>query len=384
MSTNLKVLFALTLAHFSGDFYCSYVNPLFPLFVDKLHLTLAEVGIIAGTMRMLAFIVQPCVGYLADRYQSRVFIFSGVLFAVCFIPMSGLANGFWPLLCAVALGSIGSSMFHPSVTGMVPLYAGRRKGLSMSIFNAGGSLGFALGPMFIAWYVSRYGLEATPWTMVGGLVALLSLWRLIPKPKSEGMRDFGFIGAIKESLGPAWKTVALIWLVMFLRAVTGQAFLTFIPVLFVKEGFSVVAVGAMYSIFTVAGVFSGLVAGLAADRFGYKPVLLFIFFVSTPALWLFLHLEAVFVYAGAFLAGGFILAAMPLGVSMAQIIAPKGRSMIASLMMGFAYGLGGFITPFVGKLADQYGIRPVLFAIACVPLLTLPIIACLPPVKSGD
>ena len=97
-----------------------------------------------------------------------------------------------------------------------------------------------------------------------------------------------------------------------------------------------------------------------------------------PALWLLLQMEGNLVYAGAAIAGGFVLAPLPLGVTMAQKLAPKGRSMVASLMMGFAYGLGGAITPLVGRLADSFTIRPVLTLIACVPLLTLPVIAFFP------
>jgi FSR family fosmidomycin resistance protein-like MFS transporter len=57
--------------------------------------------------------------------------------------------------------------------------------------------------------------------------------------------------------------------------------------------------------------------------------------------------------------------------------------MVASLMMGFAYGLGGAITPIVGKLADIYSIRPVLITVACIPLLTLPLIAFLPRTRAN-
>ena len=51
---------------------------------------------------------------------------------------------------------------------------------------------------------------------------------------------------------------------------------------------------------------------------------------------------------GAALAGGFVLAPLPLGVTMAHPHS-RGRSMVASLMMGFAYGLGSHGR--IGKLA---------------------------------
>jgi len=383
MSANLKVLFALTLIHFTGDFYSAFITPLFPVFVDTLGLSLTQIGIIAGTMRLLAFIIQPTVGYLADRYQTRAFIFIGLLLTIFFIPLSGIAPNFWILLLFVALGSVGSSMFHPSVTGMVPLYAGNKAGFSMSVFNTGGTLAFGLGPLFITWYVASFGLSAMPITMIFGLLLLVYLSRVIPKPISEGMKRSSFLGALKESLGDAWKIVALIWLVMLLRAIVGQSFLTFMPVLYVQEGFSVVSAGAIYSIFTVSGTISGLLSGHISDRIGFKPVFIVSYLFMAPALWLLMQLHGGWVYFGAALAGGFVLAPLPLGVTMAQTLAPKGRSMVASLMMGFAYGLGGAITPIVGRLADFYTIRPVLTIVAFIPLLALPIIALFPRTRSN-
>lgn len=383
MSANLKILFALTLIHFTGDFYSAFISPLFPVFVDKLGLSLTQVGIIAGTIRLLAFIIQPTVGYFADRSPTRGFIFTGLALTIIFIPLSGLAPNFWVLLICVALGSVGSSMFHPSVTGMVPLYAGTKAGFSMSVFNTGGTLAFGLGPLFITWYVAFFGLTAMPVTMIFGLIALIYLLKVIPKPQSEGLNRFGFFSALKESLGSVWKIVALIWLVMFMRAIVGQSFLTFMPVLYVQEGFSVISAGAIYSLFVVSGTISGLLSGHISDRIGFKPVFLFSYLCMAPALWLLMQLHGNWVYVGAALAGSFVLAPLPLGVTMAQTLAPKGRSMVASLMMGFAYGLGGVTTPIIGKLADTYTIRPVLIVIACIPLLTLPIIALFPKTRSN-
>jgi FSR family fosmidomycin resistance protein-like MFS transporter len=384
MSNNLKILSALTLVHFTGDFYTAFINPLFPFFVEKLGLTLTQIGIIAGTMRLLAFIIQPTVGYWADRYQSRVFIFVGLSLPIIFIPLSGIASNFWMLLLCVALGSVGSSMFHPSVTGMVPLYAGTKASFSMSIFNTGGTLAFGLGPLFITWYVTIFGLTAMPVTMILGLIVLCYLLTVIPNPQTEGLNRSGFLGALKESLGNVWKIIVLIWLVMFVRAVVGQSFLTFMPILFVQKGFSVVSAGTIYAIFLVTGTLSGLLAGHMSDRVGFKPVFIFTFLFMAPALWLLLQLNGNWIYLGAALAGGFVLAPLPLGVTMAQTLAPKGRSMVASLMMGFAYGLGGIISPVVGWLADTFAIQSVLTFIAFIPLLAIPIIARFPSTRSNS
>ena len=133
--TYWKILIALSLVHFSGDFYSAFTNPLFPVFKDKMGLSLAQVGFIAGISRFLMFIVQPMSGYWADRHPSRSFILAGLLMPIVFIPLTGITTDFYGLLLCIVIGSAGSSLFHPPVTGMVPLYAGRKLGLAMSIYN---------------------------------------------------------------------------------------------------------------------------------------------------------------------------------------------------------------------------------------------------------
>jgi len=375
---NFRIIFSLTLIHFTGDLYSSFISPLFPLFVAKLGLSLTQVGVIAGTARLLAFVVQPSVGYLADRYQSRGFILGGLLLVVVCIPLSGIAPSFWVLLGCVSVGSIGSSMFHPPATGMVPLYAGANAGMSMSVFNTGGTLAFALGPIFITWYAGLFGLEWISVTMMFGLMVAAYLYFTVPPPQSEGLKEYGFVGSLREALGHAWKPIFLIWLVMMLRAIVGQSFLTFMPVLYVDRGYSLVSAGAMFSLFTLAGTFSGLLAGYLSDRIGFKAIFIVSHALMTPALMILLYLPGNWVFPGALLAGFFTLATMPLGVVMAQALAPRGRSMVASLMMGFAYGLGGAVSPVVGKLADVYSIQLVLFWIAMVPFLSVGLIALFP------
>jgi FSR family fosmidomycin resistance protein-like MFS transporter len=87
------------------------------------------------------------------------------------------------------------------------------------------------------------------------------------------------------------------------------------------------------------------------------------------------------IYPATILAGGFNMASLPLGVVMAQRIAPKGRSMVASLMMGLAFGTGGILTPIVGKLGDIFDIQSALLTLVCIPLVSLIPIYYLPEVR---
>jgi FSR family fosmidomycin resistance protein-like MFS transporter len=380
-TTDIKMIFGLTLIHFIGDFYSSFINPLLPVFVEKFSLTLAQVGLIVGINRFLAFIVQPSVGYLADRYRTRFFVLGGPLLAIVFIPLVGIAPCFLALLLVISIGSIGSAMFHPSVAGMISAYSGRNLGFSMSIFNVGGTFAFGVGPLFITYLVGSYGLKISPFTMIFGLAVMILLLKIVPSPQGEGLKDLGFIHSIKEVLGEVWKSIILLWVVMVLRAFVGVSFRSFIPVLYAQEGYSLIAVGAVVSIFTVAGAMSGLLAGHLSDRIGYKPIFYYAHGLATPSLFLLLYLPGNWVYVSAFLAGTFSMATMPLGVAMAQELAPRGKSMVSSLMMGFAFGFGGMMAPLTGKLADILSIREVLYLLAIIPLLTVVLISMLPEKK---
>jgi FSR family fosmidomycin resistance protein-like MFS transporter len=373
-----KVIIALALVHFTGDFYAAFINPLLPLLVEKLSLTLTQVGLITGISRFFAFIIQPSAGYIADHYRTRLFILGGPFLAALFIPLVGVAPSFALLLIFISAGSIGTAMFHPTSAGMVSTYAGSHLGFSMSIFNMGGTLAFGAGPLFIAYFVHAFGLEASPWTMIVGLCLLLFLYKIVPLPSGEGLGGLGFVGSIREALGKVWKAIALIWAVMVLRSFISQSFLTFLPVYYAREGYSLISIGTIIALFTVAGALSGLIAGHLSDRVGYKPVFFAAHGLATPSLFLLLLLPGRWVYVNALLSGFFILATLPLGVSMAQELAPRGKSMVSSLMMGLAFGTGGMMTPLTGMAADQFSIRPVLFFLAAGPLLTTPLIALLP------
>lgn len=381
-TTDVKAIFALTLVHFTGDFYSSFAIPLIPTFVERHGLNLWQVGVITGFIRLLAFVVQPTVGYFADRSQTRFFALGGLLLTVLFIPLAGVAPTFvWLLLC-LATGSFGSSMFHPAVTGMVPVYAGRNAGFSMSIFNTGGTLAFGLGPIFITWFVDRFGLQAMPATMAIGAAVMAYLIRVLPMPPPSGADEKRFWAVMQDMLGDVWRPVLLIWIVMVLRAATGQAYMTFITVLLSQKGFPLIAIGAVTSIFVVAGTMSGMLAGFFSDRFEFKNIFFAAHAMMVPTLLFLLYARGVWVYAAAFLAGFCVLATLPLGVVMAQELAPKGRSMVSSLMMGFAYGLGGATTPLTGRLSDSFGIETVLFYTAFVPLVTVMLICFFPRMRS--
>ena len=78
------------------------------------------------------------------------------------------------------------------------------------------------------------------------------------------------------------------------------------------------------------------------------------------------------------------MALLPMGVALAQELAPKGKSMVSSLMMGLAFGAGGMMAPLTGRLADIYSLRTILEIVAVIPMFLLGLVAFFPGKASKE
>jgi FSR family fosmidomycin resistance protein-like MFS transporter len=377
-SVNKKAIFALFLVHFIGDFFQSFIRPLLPVIANKFELSLAQVGLITGMATFMAFFIQPFFGYLADRYKTRLILLVGSFAGAICIPMVGLAPFFWIVLLLIGLGSISSAIYHPTAAGMVSVYAGRRTGFAMSLFGLGGTLGVTLGPLVCSSYVTFMGLPRLPVLTIFGALVFVILFIMIPADDGDGHPRRDFFGTLKESLGVVWKPVLLIWSIAFSRAFVEQSLMTFIPVLTAAEGYSLVSVGGIVSLFTIGGSISALVCGHLVDRIGFKPVYFFSFALASPSLLLFVNAAGRHIYPLALLAGFFLLATLFPALALAQKVVPRGRSLVSSIILGLAMGLAGLMMPLTGMIADVFGIRTVLTCIACIPLAALLLVRHLP------
>ena len=375
---NKKAIFALFLIHFIGDFFQSFIRPLLPVMANKFDLSLTQVGLITGIATFMAFLIQPIFGYLADRYKTRVVLLVGSFVGAICIPMVGVAPYFWTVLLLIGLGSISSAIYHPTAAGMVSVYAGRRTGLAMSLFGLGGTLGFTLGPIVCSAYVTLWGMHRLPILTLFGVLVFAVLFIMIPASNGSGHTRKDFFGSLKESIGDVWKPIVLIWSIACSRAFVEQALLTFIPVLTAAEGHSLVSVGSILSLFTVGGSVSALVCGHLVDRIGFKPIYYFSFALSTPSLLLFIQATGWQVYPFAFISGFLLLATLFPALALAQKVAPRGRSLVSSIVMGLALGIAGILMPLTGRMADAFGIRAVLYGIALIPLAAILLIRYLP------
>jgi FSR family fosmidomycin resistance protein-like MFS transporter len=352
-------------AHFVADAYSNLYVPLLPALISRLGLSLAAAGTMVMFYQIATSVSQIGFGPLADRWRPRILLIAGPILSVSVLCLVGLAHSPLALAACLVVGGLGGAAFHPTAAAFVNRVGGIRRGMAMAIHITGGSLGYSLGPMIFAPYVERFGLGATPWLAIPGLLVLSLFLMRMPAFAPFGHRGQGGFGQLR----PYAKPLFLLYAIVVLRTLTAMGFATFMPVLLTRRGWSVGMAGVAVSMYLFLGSVGGFLGGPLADRFGAKRVIAASLLVSAPFLALAPMLTGVWFVVILAIGGFFLQSTLPVNVIFAHQIAPVSAATVSSLMMGVAWGTGGLTVPFIGALADRIGIEPTLALLAIAPVL---------------
>jgi FSR family fosmidomycin resistance protein-like MFS transporter len=353
----------LAFAHFTSDAYSSFFSPLLPLLVTKLHLNLTLVGTLVALASVSSSFGQPLWGYISDRLHRPWFVAFGPLVAALFMSAIGLAPSFGVLVALLMLGGMGVAAFHPQAAVLAGEVSSRRA-MAMSLFVSGGTLGFAVGPMFAVSVVSAFGLGRTWLAAIPGLLVatlLLAWFRRVP----PYVRHPGAKPALRE-LRPHAVPLTLLYCCVVCRSAVSYGFMTFLPIHLHRLGFSLAAGGSVLTAYLTAGAIGGFVGGWLAERWGGRRVVVASFLGAMPLYTGFLFLPGA---AGlvSLVAGSLVLqASLPVNVVLGQELSPRHSSTISSLLMGAAWGVGAMLISPVGALADARGLDWALRVLALV------------------
>ncbi|OLD46177.1 MAG: hypothetical protein AUI83_15415 [Armatimonadetes bacterium 13_1_40CM_3_65_7] len=242
-----RLLLTATAAHFLNDFHVAFLAPLLPLVVVKFNLSLALAGLLATVLTTSAALSQPVFGIVADRLRRRIFVMLGPALTVLAMGLMGLAPTYALLLALLLVAGTGTASFHPQGASTAGEASGDRRGTGLSLFVAGGELGYSLGPLIVALVVAVRGLEATWLVALPGLGACLLLWRSIPIRRDPPRRPEGH--TLTSDLAATFGPLAVLWLVVVLRTIVISGYQTFLPLLLHQRGGSIVAGGAAVFLF---------------------------------------------------------------------------------------------------------------------------------------
>ncbi|OWJ63859.1 MFS transporter, partial [Inquilinus limosus] len=173
--TVFTILAAISFSHLLNDMMQSLLPALYPMLATDFGLDFGQVGLITFVFQLTASILQPAIGLYTDRKPQPYSLPVGMGFTLVGLIVLSVAPTFPMLLLGAALVGMGSSVFHPESSRIARLASGGRHGLAQSLFQVGGNIGSAIGPLLAAFIVLPRGQASIGWFSAAALLAILVL-----------------------------------------------------------------------------------------------------------------------------------------------------------------------------------------------------------------
>ena len=382
----LTILGALSLSHGLNDLIQSLLPAIYPLLKDAYALDFAQIGLITVAFQGTASILQPLIGLYTDKYPKPYSLTIGMGCTLAGLLLLSVASSYPVILLAAALVGLGSSIFHPESSRMARLASGGRHGFAQSLFQVGGNVGSAVGPLLAAFIVVPNGQKSVAWFSIVALIGMAVLFnvgrwyaaRLRTAP-AKSTRSFAAGPALPQ--GVVLRALAILIALMFSKFVYLASMSTYLTFYLIKKFEVSVPASQLYLFLflgaTAAGTFLG---GPIGDRIGRKPVIWWSIAGVLPFTLLLPHVNLFWTAALTIPIGLVLASAFSAIVVFAQDLVPGRTGVIAGLFFGLAFGMGGVGAAVLGEVADRYGIAFVFQICAFLPALGL-LAAFLPNMK---
>lgn len=373
----------VSLGHLFTDVSQGSVPALLPFLKSHMHLSYAAVSALVLAATISSSVIQPIFGRFSDRYSLPQLMPLGVLFGGLGIAVVGLAPSYWFAFLAIVVSGIGVAAFHPEGSRFANYLSGSRRASGMSLFSVGGNIGFALGPVLATPLVLAFGLHGTLFLAIPA--TLMTIVLLHELPRLDTFRQVAAKRLPKPGVRDRWDAFVRLGAVVATRSFVYFGLVTFVPLYFVAQLHSSKAAGnAALTAMLAAGAVGTLIGGPVADRFGRKPVVVASMAILPPLI-------VAFVAAGQGLAtvlialiGAATIITFSITVVMGQEYLPGRIGVASGFTLGLSIGFGGVAAPFLGLIADRYGLATTMHVIAALPIAGLLLALTLPRVGAGS
>ena len=369
---NKNALTWLSGAHFINDIYTGILNPIMPFVAAKIGISMGIATIILTVSHIFSSLLQPIFGFFADSIKKRSFIFWGLIMSASFIPLAVTSDNIWLLVILIALGSLGSSLFHPQSLGFTSFFA-RNLNTSkyMAIFIAAGTLGYSSGPVVSSAITQFFGMHKMPCVSAIGIIWAILMFKFVPKISvDQNINKPDFKTAFKRILSN--RKLNILNIVAMLKTMVQSSCFILLPFLWKNFGHKPIYIGLALFGFIFAGGIGSLVSPIVEKKIGTQNVFYLSMIIPAPLMFLFLFLCDKYPITSLliFITIGFIIMlATPVTMLMAQNVLPEYKSIISGFINGFSWGVIAIIMSMLGFAAEKLGIINVLSVVAVIPAL---------------
>lgn len=368
----LRVVGAIAIAHLLNDSIQAVVTASYPMLKAEFSLSFAQIGWFALVYQITASLLQPWIGLYTDKHPKPYLLPAGMGVTLVGIGLIAIASNFQSLLIAAALIGVGSSTFHPEASRIARTASGGRFGTAQSMFQVGGNTGSALGPLVAAAVIIPNGQGAIGLFVVVAALAIFVLLRvtkwLLQQAPVQGVASQQKTSKLtRHQVIQAMSVICVLMFAKFIYIAAITNYFTF----YLIERFNVsIQTSQLYLFIFLGAVALGtFVGGPVGDRIGRKAVVWVSFLGVAPFALMLPYVGLTGTAVLTVIIGLVMSSAFSALVVYAQEAVPGRVGMIAGLMFGLMFGIGGIGAAGLGHLADTHGIIWVYKLCSFLPLL---------------
>jgi FSR family fosmidomycin resistance protein-like MFS transporter len=383
-ATTYPVIAAISFAHLLNDMMQSVLLAIYPMLKLGLHLSFAQIGLITLTYQLTASLLQPLIGLYTDRRPMPYSLPVGMGFTLFGLLSLSQAGSFGAVVLSAMLIGMGSSVFHPESSRVARMAAGSQPGLAQSLFQIGGNLGSAIGPLLAALIIVPQGQGSVAWFSLFALLGVVVL-SFVGRWSSHHVANFrkrmqahAGNGLSRRQIGWSLAILGLLMFSKFFYMTSLSSYYTF----YLMHKFDLPLASAQFYLFAfLFAVAAGTVlGGPVGDRVGRKRVIWISILGVAPFTLLLPHVGLFWTGVLSVIIGLILASAFSAILVYAQELVPGKVGTISGLFFGFAFGMGGIGAALLGQLADATSIETVYRVCAYLPLIGL-LTAFLPTIR---
>jgi MFS transporter, FSR family, fosmidomycin resistance protein len=357
----------LWFGHLAADLASGALPAVLVFLRPELHLSYAKAGAVVLVATATSSVAQPIFGRWSDKHVTTWLLPLGIVAAAIGISLAPLAGTYAVLLVLVSFSGLGVGVFHPEAMKLARHVSGERRASGMAVFQTGGNLGIAFGPLIAGIALAAVGSKGGLVFLIPGAIATVLL-----------LRDYGLLSRARQAGHAAIRHLAgedrpgafkLLLVAVGLRSVAYYGLFTFVPLYEVSRGHSKAYATALLSCVLFGGAIGTICAGPLADRYGHKLVLVGSLALSTPLVLAFVLSTGAVSAIAVTLAGVVIVSTFSLTTVMSQEYLPSRLALAAGTSVGLAMGLGGIAAVLLGIVADSIDLHFALLIVAVAPAL---------------
>ena len=366
-STTFAVILSLSFCHLLNDMMQSLVPALYPILKENYALSFGQVGLITLAFQCTASMLQPLVGLYTDKKPQPYSLMVGMGFTLVGLLLMSRADTYPLILLAAALIGMGSSVFHPEASRVARMAAGGRYGLAQSLFQVGGNMGSAAGPLLAAFIVVPAGQHSIVWFSAAAMIAMFVLFqvggwygRRRSAQKPVARKAAAAAAAPRLSRGRVAFAVAILVALLFSKNVYSASLGSYFTFYLITKFGVTVQAAQLYLFAFLVGIVAGTLAGGAVgDKVGRIPVMWFSILGALPFALMLPYANLFWTGVLAVVVAMIMASAFSAILVYAQELMPGRVGLVSGMFFGFSFGLGGLGAAALGELADLTSIETV-------------------------